>query len=105
MQIETHTFPYAILINALDECNGELHTASSVTHANVYDRRRAQDQQEELLTAIKHCILDNDLLFRVFIASWPEWVIHTALELNLVVVCVSWHTTSDSVTSTTLRRI
>ncbi|RXW20595.1 hypothetical protein EST38_g5257 [Candolleomyces aberdarensis] len=79
-QIGTNTFPYAILIDGLDECNGEPNATSGIIPINVDDRRRAEDQQEELLTAIKHCILDNDLPFRVFIASRPEWAIHTALE-------------------------
>ncbi|KAJ2924165.1 hypothetical protein H1R20_g12930, partial [Candolleomyces eurysporus] len=79
-QIGTNTFPYAILIDGLDECTGELNTTSGIIPVNVDDRRRAEDQQEELLAAIKHCILDNDLPFRVFIASRPEWAIHTALE-------------------------
>ncbi|RXW13666.1 hypothetical protein EST38_g12188 [Candolleomyces aberdarensis] len=83
-QISSNTFPYAILIDGLDECNGAPNTASGITPGiapvNVDDRRRAEDQQEELLAAIKHCILDNDLPFRVFIASRPEWAIHTALE-------------------------
>ncbi|RXW14626.1 hypothetical protein EST38_g11225 [Candolleomyces aberdarensis] len=78
-----NTFPYAILIDGLDECNGAPNTASGITPGitpvDVDDRRRAEDQQEELLAAIKHCILDNDLPFRVFIASRPEWAIHTAL--------------------------
>jgi hypothetical protein len=79
-QISINTFPYAILIDGLDECNSEPNTTSRTTHVVVDDRRRAEDQQEELLSAIKHCILDNDLPFRVFIANRPEWAIHTALQ-------------------------
>ncbi|RXW15558.1 hypothetical protein EST38_g10294 [Candolleomyces aberdarensis] len=58
---ETSAFPYAILIDGLDECRGE-------------------DCQAELLTAIKKCLLDDLLPFRIFIASRPEWAIRTALE-------------------------
>ncbi|KAJ2935590.1 hypothetical protein H1R20_g1506, partial [Candolleomyces eurysporus] len=79
-QIGGNTFPYAILIDGLDECNGTPNNTSGIPLVNVEDRRRAEDQQEELLAAIKLCILDNDLPFRVFIASRPEWAIHTALQ-------------------------
>jgi hypothetical protein len=34
----------------------------------------------ELLTAIRCCLLRNDLPFRVFIASRSEWAVHTAFE-------------------------
>ncbi|KAJ2932120.1 hypothetical protein H1R20_g4949, partial [Candolleomyces eurysporus] len=47
---DAHSFPHAVLIDALDECAGE-------------------ERQAELLSTIKHCLLDNDLPFRVFIAS------------------------------------
>ncbi|KAJ2919437.1 hypothetical protein MD484_g1004, partial [Candolleomyces efflorescens] len=53
-------FPHAILIDGLDECSGE-------------------EKQAELLSSIKHCFLDNDLPFRIFIASRPEWAIRSAL--------------------------
>ncbi|RXW13461.1 hypothetical protein EST38_g12395 [Candolleomyces aberdarensis] len=79
-QIGTNKFPYAILIDGLDECVGEPNTTSGINPVNADDRSLPEDQQEELLAAIKHCILDNDLPFRVFIASRPEWAIHTALE-------------------------
>jgi hypothetical protein len=59
--IDVDTFPYAILIDGLDECKGE-------------------DRQAELLTAIRRCILVSNLPFHVFIASRPEWAIRTALE-------------------------
>ncbi|RXW17449.1 hypothetical protein EST38_g8407, partial [Candolleomyces aberdarensis] len=62
-----------------------------ITPVNVDDRRRAEDQQEELLAAIKHCILDNDLPFRVFITSRPEWAIHTALEPGGLLRKVAYH--------------
>ncbi|KAJ2919382.1 hypothetical protein MD484_g1011, partial [Candolleomyces efflorescens] len=57
-------FPHAILIDGLDECSGE-------------------EKQEELLSTIKHCLLDNNLPFRIFIASRPEWAIRTALNPEL----------------------
>ncbi|RXW15166.1 hypothetical protein EST38_g10689 [Candolleomyces aberdarensis] len=61
--LDSSTFPHAILIDGLDECSGE-------------------DNQSELLTTIKHCLLDNDLPFRIFIASRPEWAIRSALDNN-----------------------
>ncbi|RXW13665.1 hypothetical protein EST38_g12189 [Candolleomyces aberdarensis] len=94
-QIGSKTFPYAILIDGLDECNGAPNTASGIipgiTPVNVDDRRRAEDQQEELLAAIKHCILVNGLPFRVFIASRPEIAIHTALEPGGLLRKVAYH--------------
>ncbi|RXW14489.1 hypothetical protein EST38_g11363 [Candolleomyces aberdarensis] len=54
------SFPHAVLIDGLDECSGE-------------------ERQAELLSIIKHCLLDNDLPFRIFIASRPEWAIRSAL--------------------------
>ncbi|RXW19350.1 hypothetical protein EST38_g6514 [Candolleomyces aberdarensis] len=54
------SFPHVMLIDGLDECAGE-------------------ERQAELLSAIKHCLLDNDLPFRIFIASRPEWAIRSAL--------------------------
>ncbi|KAJ2923891.1 hypothetical protein H1R20_g13201, partial [Candolleomyces eurysporus] len=59
--LDSSTFPHAILIDGLDECRGE-------------------DNQDELLSSIKHCLLENDLPFRIFIASRPEWAIRTALD-------------------------
>ncbi|KAJ2929151.1 hypothetical protein H1R20_g7947, partial [Candolleomyces eurysporus] len=58
--LDSSKFPHAILIDGLDECRGE-------------------DNQDELLSSIKHCLLENDLPFRIFIASRPEWAIRTAL--------------------------
>jgi hypothetical protein len=52
-EVDRNTFPQAILIDGLDECSGE-------------------DNQAELLSTIKHCLLDDDLPFRIFIASRPE---------------------------------
>jgi hypothetical protein len=75
-----NTFPYAILIDGLDECKGEPSVITDPTHVDVDDRCRAEDQQAELLAALKLCILDADLPFRIFIASRPEWAIRTALE-------------------------
>ncbi|RXW16892.1 hypothetical protein EST38_g8969 [Candolleomyces aberdarensis] len=60
-RLDSSTFPHAILIDGLDECSGE-------------------DSQDELLSTIKHCLLDNDLPFRIFIASRPEWAIRSALD-------------------------
>ncbi|KAJ2928123.1 hypothetical protein H1R20_g8970, partial [Candolleomyces eurysporus] len=60
-ELDRNTFPHAILIDGLDECSGE-------------------ENQAELLSTIKHCLLDNDLPFRIFIASRPEWAIRTALD-------------------------
>ncbi|RXW17384.1 hypothetical protein EST38_g8474 [Candolleomyces aberdarensis] len=75
-QLNIDTFPCAILIDGLDECSGNPSSISDPTD----DRREAEGRQAELLAAIKHCFLDNDLPFRVFIASRPEWAIRTALE-------------------------
>ncbi|KAJ2923893.1 hypothetical protein H1R20_g13203, partial [Candolleomyces eurysporus] len=58
--LDSSTFPHTILIDGLDECSGE-------------------ENQAELLSAIKDCLLDNDLPFRIFIASRPEWAIRSAL--------------------------
>ncbi|RXW12679.1 hypothetical protein EST38_g13175 [Candolleomyces aberdarensis] len=55
------TFPYAILIDGLDECKGEA-------------------RQAELLTAIRLCLLTTDLPFCIFLASRPEMAIRTALD-------------------------
>ncbi|RXW14881.1 hypothetical protein EST38_g10968 [Candolleomyces aberdarensis] len=78
-QIDIDTFPHAILIDGLDECSGARGTLIP-THVEIDVRHQAEDQQAELLDAIRHCILDNDLPFRVFLASRPEWAIRTALE-------------------------
>ncbi|RXW20566.1 hypothetical protein EST38_g5288 [Candolleomyces aberdarensis] len=58
--LDLTTLPQAILIDGLDECKGE-------------------DRQEELLIAIRECLLTGDLPFHIFIASRPEWAIRTAL--------------------------
>jgi hypothetical protein len=60
-RLDITTLPHAILIHGLGECRGE-------------------ERQEELLTAIRECLLSDDLPFCVFIASRPEWAIRTALE-------------------------
>ncbi|KAJ2919516.1 hypothetical protein MD484_g958, partial [Candolleomyces efflorescens] len=57
---DTGNFPHAILIDGLDECSREA-------------------QQAEFLSSIKSCLLDNDLPFRIFLASRPEWAIRSAL--------------------------
>ncbi|KAJ2914190.1 hypothetical protein MD484_g6239, partial [Candolleomyces efflorescens] len=59
--VDIRRLPFVILIDGLDECNGE-------------------DRQAELLTAIRRCLLADHLPFRIFIASRPEWAIRTALE-------------------------
>ncbi|RXW11787.1 hypothetical protein EST38_g14068 [Candolleomyces aberdarensis] len=59
--IDLRGFPHVILIDGLDECAEE-------------------NRQEELLIAIKKCLLIDSLPFRVFITSRPEWAIRTALE-------------------------
>ncbi|RXW13527.1 hypothetical protein EST38_g12328 [Candolleomyces aberdarensis] len=60
-ELDRSTFLHAILIDGLDECSGE-------------------ENQAELLSTIKHCLLgDPDLPFRVAIASRPEWAIRSAL--------------------------
>ncbi|KAJ2923213.1 hypothetical protein H1R20_g13882, partial [Candolleomyces eurysporus] len=60
-ELDRNTFPHAILIDGLDECSGE-------------------ENQAELLSTIKHCLLDNDLPFRIFLASRPEWAIRSTLD-------------------------
>ncbi|KAJ2920884.1 hypothetical protein H1R20_g16211, partial [Candolleomyces eurysporus] len=60
-ELDRDTFPHVILIDGLDECSGE-------------------EKQAELLSTIKHCLLDNDLPFRIFIASRPEWAVRSALD-------------------------
>ncbi|KAJ2927401.1 hypothetical protein H1R20_g9692, partial [Candolleomyces eurysporus] len=60
VDFDAGSFPHAMLIDGLDECAGE-------------------ERQAELLSTIKHCLLDNDLPFRIFIASRPEWAIRSAL--------------------------
>jgi hypothetical protein len=85
-RLDTRTFPYVILIDGLDECIGRPSTTFNPDTDGVNDRRQVENEnqvenrQAELLAAIKHCILDNDLPFRVFIASRPELAIRTALE-------------------------
>ncbi|KAJ2914170.1 hypothetical protein MD484_g6225, partial [Candolleomyces efflorescens] len=64
--------PYAILIDALDEC-------------------RDEERQKELLTVIQECLLADDLPFRVFIASRPEMAIRTALEPGGHLHSVAFH--------------
>ncbi|KAJ2916577.1 hypothetical protein MD484_g3858, partial [Candolleomyces efflorescens] len=79
-RLDNNTFPYLILIDGLDECIGTSDTTLHPMPADVDDRRhQAEDRQAELLTAIKNSMLNNNLPFRVFIASRPEWAIRTAL--------------------------
>ncbi|RXW23769.1 hypothetical protein EST38_g2095 [Candolleomyces aberdarensis] len=60
-KLDLASFRYAILIDGLDECQGE-------------------DSQAEVLMAVKECLLDDDIPFRIFIASRPECAIHDALQ-------------------------
>ncbi|KAJ2927713.1 hypothetical protein H1R20_g9383, partial [Candolleomyces eurysporus] len=61
---ELTAFPYAILIDGLDECTDE-------------------QRQAELLVTIDDCLIQNDALpFRVFLTSRPEWAIRSALEVT-----------------------
>ncbi|RXW19339.1 hypothetical protein EST38_g6503 [Candolleomyces aberdarensis] len=91
-RLDTNTFPYAILIDGLDECIGKYSTTSShATPADADDRRQAEDRQAELLATIRHCIVDNNLPFRLFIASRPEWAIRTALEPGGCLRQVAYH--------------
>ncbi|RXW14110.1 hypothetical protein EST38_g11746 [Candolleomyces aberdarensis] len=78
-QCDLSTFPYAILIDGLDECNGKPSTNANLRHVNAVTECKAEDRQAELLTAIKNSLLNSDLPFRIFIASRPEWAIRTAL--------------------------
>ena len=91
-EIDIGTFPYAILIDGLDECKGEPDAIVDPTHPDTSDRCQAEDRQAELLAAIRDCILNNDLPFRIFIASRPEWAIRTALgpggDLHQVAYCI-----------------
>ncbi|KAJ2925040.1 hypothetical protein H1R20_g12043, partial [Candolleomyces eurysporus] len=76
-QLDSSTFPHAILIDGLDECNGD---EPGIFYDLADQRRQAEIKQTELLVAIEHCIVDNDLPFRWFIASRPEVAIRTAME-------------------------
>ncbi|KAJ2925064.1 hypothetical protein H1R20_g12040, partial [Candolleomyces eurysporus] len=92
-EIDITTFPYAILIDGLDECKGEPNLiAGAPAHLDADDRCQAEDRQAELLAAIRHCILNSDLPFRIFIASRPEWAFRMALEpggdLHQVAYCI-----------------
>ncbi|KAJ2926398.1 hypothetical protein H1R20_g10699, partial [Candolleomyces eurysporus] len=66
------TVPYVILIDGLDECKEE-------------------KRQAALLTAIRQCLLSTDLSFRIFIASRPEWAIHTALQPDGDLHAMAYH--------------
>ncbi|RXW19349.1 hypothetical protein EST38_g6517 [Candolleomyces aberdarensis] len=76
-EYDISTFPHVILIDGLDECQGEPDTTTNLGRVKM--KYKAEDRQAELLSAIKNSLLDNDLPFRIFIASRPEWAIHTAL--------------------------
>jgi hypothetical protein len=68
--------PHVILIDGLDECKGE-------------------ERQEELLSAIRTCLLTENLRFCVFVASRPEWAIRTALEQGGHPHAVAYHVQLD----------
>ncbi|KAJ2933250.1 hypothetical protein H1R20_g3849, partial [Candolleomyces eurysporus] len=89
--LDTNTFPYVILIDGLDECVGKYCTTLQPTPADADDRRQAEDRQAELLAAIRHCIVGNNLPFRIFIASRPEWAIRTALKPGGYLWQVAYH--------------
>ncbi|RXW17991.1 hypothetical protein EST38_g7859 [Candolleomyces aberdarensis] len=80
-ECDISTLPYAILIDGLDECRGDL-PSTATNLGRVKARYKAEDRQAELLAAIKNSLLNNDLPFRIFIASRPEWAIHTALGIG-----------------------
>ncbi|KAJ2923767.1 hypothetical protein H1R20_g13327, partial [Candolleomyces eurysporus] len=89
--LDINTFPYVILIDGLDECTGKYNATPQAPLADPDDRRQAEDRQAELLAAIKLCVVDNNLPFRVFIASRPEWAIHTALKPGGYLRQVAYH--------------
>ncbi|KAJ2936209.1 hypothetical protein H1R20_g885, partial [Candolleomyces eurysporus] len=76
-EYDISTFPYAILIDGLDECQAEPDTTTNLGRVKM--KYRAEDRQAEFLAAIRNSLLNNDLPFRVFIASRPELPIRTAL--------------------------
>ncbi|RXW23010.1 hypothetical protein EST38_g2846 [Candolleomyces aberdarensis] len=88
---DTNTFPYVILIDGLDECIGKYSPPLHSTPADPDDRRQAEDRQAELLSALKNSIVDNNFPFRIFIASRPEWAIHTALKPGGYLRQVAYH--------------
>ncbi|RXW12221.1 hypothetical protein EST38_g13633 [Candolleomyces aberdarensis] len=71
-ELDRNTFPHAILIDGLDECSGE-------------------ENQAELLSTIKYCLLDNDLPFRIFLASRPEWAIRSTLDSEGYLYQLAYH--------------
>ncbi|KAJ2927794.1 hypothetical protein H1R20_g9296, partial [Candolleomyces eurysporus] len=76
-EYDISTFPYAILIDGLDECQDE--PSISMELGRVEAKYKAEDRQAELLAATKNSLLNNNLPFRIFIASRPELPIRTAL--------------------------
>ncbi|KAJ2935700.1 hypothetical protein H1R20_g1391, partial [Candolleomyces eurysporus] len=76
-ECDTSTFPYVILIDGLDECQGEPSTTTDLGRVKM--KYKAEDRQTEFLAAIRNSLLNSDLPFRVFIASRPELPIRTAL--------------------------
>ncbi|KAJ2916155.1 hypothetical protein MD484_g4265, partial [Candolleomyces efflorescens] len=69
--------PYAILIDGLDECQGDPIRADDGRPSTA--KYRSEDRQTELLIAIKNSLLKPNLPFRIFLASRPELAVHTAL--------------------------
>ncbi|KAJ2924454.1 hypothetical protein H1R20_g12637, partial [Candolleomyces eurysporus] len=70
---ELSAFPYAILIDGLDECTDE-------------------ERQAEVLSTINECLIKNkNMPFRIFIASRPEWAIRSALEEDGYLQQVAYH--------------
>ncbi|RXW23639.1 hypothetical protein EST38_g2203 [Candolleomyces aberdarensis] len=67
-----HLPQYVIIIDGLDECQGERHQAG-------------------VLSIVKQCLLDNDLPFRIVIASRPEWAIRSALEPGGYLHGIAYH--------------
>ncbi|KAJ2923845.1 hypothetical protein H1R20_g13247, partial [Candolleomyces eurysporus] len=68
----THLPQYVIIIDGLDECQDERH-------------------QAEVLSIVKQCLLDNDLPFRIAIASRPEWAIRSELEVGGYLHEIAYH--------------
>ncbi|RXW11840.1 hypothetical protein EST38_g14015 [Candolleomyces aberdarensis] len=107
--LDFNTLPLAILIDGLDEsqaeheCRGKCSEDSQVGHAcrrkcsedsqaeHACRGKSAEDSQEELLAAIKECLLVDHLPFRIFIASRPEWAIRTALAPGGYLHALAYH--------------
>ncbi|RXW15602.1 hypothetical protein EST38_g10259 [Candolleomyces aberdarensis] len=88
-EYDISTFPYAILIDGLDECQGDPSTTTNL--GRVKAKYNAEDRQAELLSAIKNSLLNHDLPFRVFVASRPELPINTALGAGGTLCELAYH--------------